>query len=115
MTPTPPIETITESMIDNPPVHRNEGMFAANHGIIQKPPAIDTFNTASLSGNGFDAIWQYSSITELLLRRVRHKHTKVVGSILDSRNVYHLGWKANSSTMELTLETYLSSLKMEPS
>jgi hypothetical protein len=43
------------------------------------PPAprpIDTFDTASLSGNGFDAIWQYSSFTELLLRRVHHKHTK---------------------------------------
>jgi hypothetical protein len=43
---------------------------------IQKPPAIYTFNTASLSGNGFDAIWLYSSLTELLLRCVRHKHTK---------------------------------------
>jgi hypothetical protein len=64
MTPTPPIETTTANMMDNPPVHHNEGLFAANHGIIQKPPAIDTFNTASLSRNGFDAIWQYSSITE---------------------------------------------------
>jgi hypothetical protein len=76
MTPTPPIETTTENMMDNPPVCHNEGLFAANHGIIQKPCAIDTFHTASLSGNGFDAIWQYSSLTKLLLRRVRHKHTK---------------------------------------
>jgi hypothetical protein len=62
--------------MNNPPVRHNEGLFTANHGIIQKPPAINTFNTTSLSGNGFDAIWQYSSLTELLLRRVRHKHTK---------------------------------------
>jgi hypothetical protein len=76
MMPTPPIETTTENMMDNPLVRHNEGLCAANHGINQKPPAIDTFDTASLSGNGFDAIWQYSSLTELLLRRVRHKHTK---------------------------------------
>jgi hypothetical protein len=76
MTPTPPIETTTENMVGNPPVHHNEGLFAANHGIIQKPPAINTFNTASLSRDGFDAIWQYISITESLLRRVRHKHMK---------------------------------------
>jgi hypothetical protein len=76
MTSTPPIETTTENMMDNPPVRHNEGLFAANHGTIQNPPAVDTFNTASLSGNGFDAIWQYSSLTELLIRRVRHKHTK---------------------------------------
>jgi hypothetical protein len=76
MTHTPPIETTTEDMMDNPPVRDNDGLFSANHGNNQKPPAIDTFDTAYLSGNGFDAIWQYNSLTELLLRRVRHKHTK---------------------------------------
>jgi hypothetical protein len=59
-----------------PPVLHNDGRFAANHGINNPPPVMDTFDTASLSGNGFEAIWQYSSLTELLLRRVRHKHTK---------------------------------------
>jgi hypothetical protein len=83
MMPTPPIETTTENMMDNPPVRHNEGLFAANYGINQNPPAIDTFDTASLSGNAFDVTWQYSSLTEFLLRRVRHKHTK--GRWINSR------------------------------
>jgi hypothetical protein len=68
--------------MDNPPVRHNEGLFAANHRIIEKPPAIGTFDTTSLSGNRFDAIWQKGSLAELLLCRVRHKHTK--GHIINS-------------------------------
>jgi hypothetical protein len=114
MMPTPPIETTTEDMMDNPPVRHNDGLFAANHGINQKPPVIDTFDTASLS---ITVLTQSGNITAsrncysvAYITNTR----KVSGSIMASKNVYPLGWKENSSTMVLTLETSLSSLKMEP-
>jgi hypothetical protein len=76
MTPTPPIETTTEDMMDNPPVRHNDGLLTANHGINQKPPRHRQVRHRLPLRNGFDVIWQYSSFTELLLRRVRHKHMK---------------------------------------
>jgi hypothetical protein len=101
-------------MMDNPPVLHNDGLFAANHGINQMPPAIDTFDTTSLSGNGFDAIWQYIRLTELLLCRVRQKHKKGlwinsgfqerVSTWLEGK-IFHDGAYTRTS---------LSSLNMEP-
>jgi hypothetical protein len=63
-------------MMDNPPVRLNDGLLAAYNGINQKPPVIDTFDTASISRNGFDAIWKYISFTELILCHIRHNHSK---------------------------------------
>jgi hypothetical protein len=78
MTPPPSIETTTACMMDViPPVHRCGDMLDKKHAMLLNTTASDLHEPATSPGSVFDAIWQYNNTTELLLCRVRHKHTKI--------------------------------------
>jgi hypothetical protein len=75
MSPAPSIETTKATRKDVlPPVRSNDETLDKHKGTLPIK------NTSDYCGNetssGVDAIWQYSGVIKLLLRRVRYKHTK---------------------------------------
>jgi hypothetical protein len=76
-TPPPSIETTKATMTDVlPPVRSNNVTMDKNYGMLPIQNSSDYRDSETSSGSAFDAIWQYSGATKILLRRVHHKHTK---------------------------------------
>jgi hypothetical protein len=75
--PPPSIETTKATMKDVLPLVRSNYVTVdKDYGMLPIQNASDYCENKTSSGSVFDAICQYSVATKILLRHVRHKHTK---------------------------------------
>jgi hypothetical protein len=59
-----------------PPVHTNDETIGKKYWMLPIQNASNYRDSETSSSSAFDAIWKYIGATKILLRCIRHKHTK---------------------------------------